>query len=103
VACAPPRLPIGESAASPPKHNVEGSRHQWALAAAFSPGSLPQVWGAATSRRAKERPAGRLVPSTGPNLNVDTNSYALLLPACSRTPGRYPNYRRTARTVLCRL
>jgi hypothetical protein len=33
-----PRLPLGASAVrAPPQRNVEGSRHQWASAAAFPP------------------------------------------------------------------
>jgi hypothetical protein len=40
----------------PPQRNVEGSRHQWALAAAFSPGSLPQRAVAAGAERKNDGP-----------------------------------------------
>ena len=54
----------------PPQQNVEGSRHQWALAAAFSPGSLPQR-AVATRRRAQKRAATYLVPMPGANCQYE--------------------------------
>jgi len=72
----------------PPQLNVEGSRHQWAMAAAFSPGSLPQVWGAATRRRAQQRPAGLLVPSVGPKMSVRKRTHTASTFVKSRYPAR---------------
>ena len=61
--------PVSLSAQAParvPRNKCRRGRHQRALAAAYSPGPLPQVWETATRRRAEDRRQIFLAVDGGP-------------------------------------